>query len=119
MLKSKWVGVVAAGLLLGYVTVASAESVFPSSVNESAPSNPVSDIVGPTGAVFPSNFPISLNETGPSDPHASQVARAGIAANVGATGAATRRSSLGAPWRIPHGVTPAFPSSVNETGPNS
>ena len=117
MFKSKWVGVVAAGLLLGYVTVASAESVFPSSVNETGP-NPVSNIVGPTGAVFPSNFPVSSNETGPSDPHAPQVGRARIAANVGATGAATRRSFLGAPWRIPRGETPPFPSSVNETGPN-
>jgi len=120
MLKSKVVVVVAAGLLLGGVTVASAQSVFPSSANETGPSNSASNAqlaemgynAGAT-AVFPSNFPSSANETGPSFWPASDGEGAGRAVSVGATGAST---SSRAPWRIPRTATPTFPSSANEAG---
>ena len=108
--------IAATGIVVAMSGAALAAAPWPTSVNESAPS----EAAGPqpqrrpafdgARAAFPGNFPVSVNETGPADRPVN------VTRNVGATGAATPSSSPR--WRIPRGTTPDFPSSVSDQNPS-
>lgn len=105
--------------------MAAAQSVFPSSVNESASwqtatsahGASIGSLAGDTGATLPTHFPTSISESGPSReslPAAHTSAGATIDDNAHAATAV--RSSRAAPWLLMGGLTAAFPTSVDETG---
>jgi len=108
--------IAATGIVVAMSGAALAAAPWPTSVNETGPSEPA--VAQPRGrpafdgarAVFPGNFPVSVNETGPADRPVN------VTRNVGATGAATSNASPR--WRIPQGTTPGFPRSVSDQDPS-